>query len=236
VDPYNVDGAAPEERPRCRYMRADMFAFLRSVALAADLDAATLRTLMLVAVTGDGTSGANVSVDAATIAAQRGVTERTVWRHLKRLRGTWLEQTTAPTRGDRDRPGRRARYHLCIPEPSDTSTLPAVTRFAESSDTPPRADVPRFPESSDIAPPEMSDENENHLTSGAESSDIAERENVSVLHLTVLHNPLPPTTHRPPATGHRRTPRRAPPPSAPIWPPAAPSPWPTPARWRHDVP
>lgn len=167
----NADAVTPS------FIRADLFAFLRAVACAPEINGSTMRTLMLLATSGDGTSGANVTIDAAAIAAARGVADRTVWRHLEHLRGTWLEQTSAPTRGNCGRPGRRARYHLCIPESCDAVTPLVDTRPVATSDTSAAPGVTRSSGPSDIGPPDRSHENGYRLTFKPESSDIVQRGN-----------------------------------------------------------
>lgn len=97
------------------WREADLFAFQRAVA-ASDLPDGVKVLGMRLALDGKGTSGTEVVVNAEALADTLGCSTRTVWNRLAPLLGSWLVQTSKPTRGGAGRAGRRARYRLHIPE------------------------------------------------------------------------------------------------------------------------
>lgn len=143
-----------------------------------------------VAMSCKGITGVNAYVDAHRIASELDMSERQVWRHVSDLvEAGWFEQTQKPTRGTKGKAGRRARYRLTRAHvfTSHESTLFRVTdahvatsHESPEDDTPePSHESPEDAESSDTPDP-------NRLTLQAESSDIAERGNGTVLRLTEL--------------------------------------------------
>ena len=70
----------------------DLFAWQKAIA-GSDLPDAVKVTAMLVVHGGTGVSGRDVVINISRLAVDRAVSERTVWRHVKALTGTWLLQT-----------------------------------------------------------------------------------------------------------------------------------------------
>lgn len=99
-----------------------LFAWQRAV-LASDLPAKVQVTGLRVGLDSTQSSGRDVVVNDAAVAADLSCSRRTVWRHVRvLLDGGWMAQTTKPTYGGRSEGGRRARYCLLVPgESSDAS-------------------------------------------------------------------------------------------------------------------
>lgn len=67
---------------------------------------------------GTSTSGEDCTIDAARMAIEFDVTERTIWRCVEVLvDGGWITQSQAARRGQKGKPGtgRKARYRLTYP-------------------------------------------------------------------------------------------------------------------------
>jgi hypothetical protein len=82
--------------------RAPLFEFLEAVhiALARRLLAPAQASVAgLIAVWSPGTNAEDATVDAARLAIELDVSERTIWRHVRALvDGGWMVQTEAPKR------------------------------------------------------------------------------------------------------------------------------------------
>jgi len=123
---------APPAGPE--WIDASLFEFLRAAAAAdpAAVNDRTFRVLVVMALTCRGTTGVDAVVNVDDLAAALRISERTVWRRLDPVLGTWLLQTTKPTTGTAGRRGRRARYRLRIPvKSSATAERERDTRLPE---------------------------------------------------------------------------------------------------------
>ncbi|MBC9822746.1 hypothetical protein [Terrabacter sp. MAHUQ-38] len=109
-------------------MSANLFQWQEAI-VGSKLPTQVKLTAVLLVHGGKGTSGREVTIKATTLAGLRGVSERTIWRHVEALTGTWLVQTTKPTRGYQGGKGRKARYACCVPESSVTREPERGTRL-----------------------------------------------------------------------------------------------------------
>lgn len=90
--------------------------------LASRLPSGLVITGIRVALDSRGAGGRDVTVDATLVAADLGISPRTVWRRVGTLEARgWLTQTHRPTRGRHGQAGRRARYALTTPTESNAT-------------------------------------------------------------------------------------------------------------------
>lgn len=155
ADPDGGPVAEPAQPAGPEWIDANVFEFLRAAGAHPAVNDRVFHVLTLMALTCRGTSGVDAVVNVDDLAAALRVSERTVWRRLDPVLGTWLLQTTKPTTGTAGRRGRRARYRLRVP--------------AESCVTDERERDTRLPEV--VCHPEQS-----RVTFSAESCDTTERE------------------------------------------------------------
>lgn len=124
---------APKGLPSvAAFVPADLYAFQRAV-LASDLAPVVKCLAVAISLTSAGRSGERATIDEAALMAVAGCSRPTLYRHLTHLRGTWLEQTSAPTYGGKGMPSRRARYGLRVPESCLTPTQDGETGLMEES-------------------------------------------------------------------------------------------------------
>lgn len=115
----------------------NLFRFLEHLAIAQGrkiIPAQRASVAMFIALDGKATTGADCRVDAGRIAAEIGLSERQVWRHVAALvEQKWLTQTVKANRRSRGKSGVRAAYRLTEPrlDLSDGSGANRVTRAAE---------------------------------------------------------------------------------------------------------
>lgn len=141
----------------------NFFAWQRAVIASRDLDPKVQLTALRIALDSNSATGREIGLNAAQVATDRGVSERTVWRHLEQLVDAgWLIQTAKPTYSGRDTGGRRAQYALQIPGDQQRVVCqnPATddTRPADSSDNTPPDLTHDTPHSSDTSPRNLSDD------------------------------------------------------------------------------
>lgn len=93
------------------------FLELYGIALArGGIRAGAAAVLIWIARTSKGLTGREATIDASRLAAELGLSERQIWRHVRTLTDAgWIERTTSATRGDKGKRGRRARYRLTRP-------------------------------------------------------------------------------------------------------------------------
>jgi hypothetical protein len=112
--------------------RPPLLAFLRLVAAGlarGQLTRMQAATAILTAIDSDRMTGTQVRVNVEDTAIEMGVSSRSVWDHLKRLRQLgWFEQTTKPAQGRKGSVGRRATYRVQFP-----SVIPAHDQHVQES-------------------------------------------------------------------------------------------------------
>lgn len=154
----------------------DLFEFLRSIEVAAHRKKLTRmqeRVARLTAMDSAGATGGGVVINAAQIAIELGITERSVWTHFSAVcEAGWFTQTVKPTRGTGRTPGRRARYQ-CMRPVLDLGLLPP-DHLQPADDQLPidvPVDNPSRVQDSRSAPSDEYPNNRLKVSSGESSSD-----------------------------------------------------------------